>query len=208
MRYKAFWVLAASALVFIFSPQVHAVPVDLSTFEVIDSTVISGPGNSSATIAEDSFMAPVGLLESDLDIPTEALSLTFDYELVIAPYNEDYFDFYFDDLSGPSESFGGYNDSGTENLIYKGTISLDLAPYAGSTLAIAFALNYGIDDGYTYEVLDEWGSPTYIGNEFASTLAISSVQINPVPEPATLFLVGSGVLGIIGFRKRKIAGAT
>jgi len=203
MKFTAFWVLAVSCLLLFFSPQAHAIQVDLSKFE-IDPTVTLGSGNSSATIAEDSdqpWLEHVGLRNSSLDIPIDALSLSFDYELVVAPYNDDYFDFYFGDNSAPSESFGGYNTSGTENLIYAGTISKDLKNFAGNALPfIAFALSWDWYDG-----TDNMGNMA--GNPYASKLIISNVAINPVPEPATLLLLGSGLLGIIGFKKRKISGA-
>lgn len=206
MRFAAFWVIAVSGLFLFFSPQVHAIPVDLSKFDLIDENDISffGTDNSSALIREDTdpaapndpSLGPVSLLDYDLSIPLNALSLSFDYELVIAPYNEDYFDFYFGDLSAPSDWFGGYNDSGTEDLTFAGTISLDLIPYGGSAQPIVFALNYGWYDGY-----DNYGNPA--GDMYASKLTISNVALNPVPEPATLLLLGSGLLGIIGFRKKK-----
>ncbi len=217
MKFTTFWVLAVSCLLSFFSPQVYAIPVDLSKFDLIDENDISffGTDNSSALIREDTNPAapydpsvgPVSLLDFDLRIPLNALSLSFDYELVIAPYNEDYFDFYFGDLSAPSNSYGGHNE-GTENLIYSGTINIALSSHTENTQPIVFALNYGFDDGYTYEELDAMGYPTFVGNEYASTLTITNVKINPVPEPATLLLLGSGLLGIIGYKKRKISGAT
>lgn len=202
MRYNGFWVLAALSVILFFSPQVFAIPVDLSAFDLIDDDdiVYFGPDNSSAIIYEDIIgnapydtstgLGPVTLLDRDLPIPSDALSLTFDYELTVAPGNEDHFDFYFDDLSSPSDWFGGHNNSPAADLIFAGTITKDLTGFAGGDLGIAFALNYGNSD---------------LGLE--SFLTISNVEINPVPEPATLLLLGSGILAMIGYKKRRISGA-
>lgn len=178
--------LATLVFIAVFSAtNVFAFPVDLSTFDVIDDTVtVFGHDNSSATIYEDSTWAPVGLWESDLPVPADAMGFTFNYKLVVASYNEDYFDFYFSDLLGPSDSFGGYNNT-TENLVYAGMITKDLTGFAGSTLPLAFALNYGWSDrGYD------------------SVLTISNVKINPIPEPATLLLISAGLIGLARMRKK------
>jgi hypothetical protein len=184
--------LLLPALVFVlifYAAEVFAVPVDLSIFDTIDPTItIFGPDNSFASIAEDPFWAPVGLWEFDFPIPADALTLTFSYELVVAPNNEDYFDFYFGDLSASSDWFGGYNSSATENLIYAGTIGKNLKGLAGGTLPIAFALNWGWSD---------WG--------YDSVLTISNVKINPIPEPATLLLVSAGLIGMARIRKKLAA---
>lgn len=198
MRRKLSLLLAALVFIAVFSAaNIFAIPVDLSTFDTVDPTVTLGPGISAATIYEDSTWAPVGLWESDLPVPADAMSLTFDYEIVVASYNEDYFDFYFSDLLGPSDSFGGYNNT-TENLIYAGMITKDLTGFAGSSLPLAFALNYGWDDGYDSE-------GNYAGGEFASVLTISNVKINPIPEPATLLLVSAGLIGMARIRKKMAA---
>ena len=202
MSRKLSLLLAALVFIAVFSAtNVFAIPVDLSSFDIIDDTVtIFGPDNSSASIAEDPFWAPVGLWESDFPIPADAMSLTLDYELVVASYNEDYFDFYFSDLSGPSDSFGGYNNT-TENLIYAGMITKDLTGFAGSTLPLAFALNWGWADGYKDFDWDTW-TGEWKGNQLASVLTISNVKINPIPEPATLLLVSVGLIGMARIRKK------
>lgn len=188
MSRKLSLLLAALVFIAVFSAtNVFAIPVDLSSFDIIDDTVtVFGPDNSSVTITE--YWVPDTLLDYDLPVPADAMSLTFDYQLVVAPDNEDYFDFYFGDLSGPSDWFGGHNSSATENLIYAETITKDLTGFAGSTLPLAFALNYGWSDcGYD------------------SVLTISNVQINPIPEPATLLLVSAGLIGMARIRKKLAA---
>lgn len=190
MKSTAFWVIAVSSIFLFSSPQVYAIPVDLNNFNILGPTVSIAADGSSAIISEDSQFAPVGIKNEDFFIPADAQSLSFDYRLVVAPYNEDYFDFYFGDLSAPLVWFGGYND-GPEDLIYSGTIDTALYSYEENSQPIAFALSYGwLDVGYE------------------TVLTISNVQINPVPEPATLLLTACGLLGIMRFRKRKISGAT
>lgn len=170
-------------VLFLFSTNLFASPVDvnLSTFYRIDRTVIIGPNNSSATISEDPEYAPVGLWEPVFSVPANALNLTFNYRLVVAPENEDYFDFYFNS-SIPTRWYGGFEGT------YVGTVTENLTGLSGNDIFLAFALNYG------------WGDGGY-----DSILTISSVQISQVgkiPEPATFLLVMTGLLGMAGIRKK------
>jgi hypothetical protein len=171
---------------FLLIGKAQALPVNLSSFDVVDPTVtVFGPDQSSATILEDpTIFGPVGLWETGLPIPSDATSLTFSYELQVRTGNEDYFDFYFGDLLGPIEWYGGFED------IYSGSITKRLTGFAGGVLPIAFALNYG------------W-------NDFGldSVLTIENVTINQgqVSEPSALLLMSMGLLLLPGLSRRQTA---
>ncbi len=167
-----------------------AVPVDLSGWTATDTVTISEDGYSAIFI-EDQLFGPVSL-STTLDIPADAVSFSFDYELVVAAgYNEDYFDFYLDDLSSYLFTDGGYS-SGTE-IIFSGTYTVELSTYIGENVDIKFAMNWGWND---------WG--------LDSILTISNVDIaggstSPVPEPGTVILLSTGLAGLAGLRKRNRA---
>lgn len=159
-----------------------AIPINLTTFDPYPNDKVDIALNgTSAVIREDDWFAPVSLENYGLFIPENALSLTFNYELVVGADNEDYFDFFILDLSIPDFWVGG--DEGT----YTGTYTYDLAPLRGETVPIVFDLMYGWGDG---------GYESYV--------KISSLDINPVPEPSTIILIAMGIIGLIGFKRRDI----
>jgi hypothetical protein len=163
----------------LFVTPAQAIPLDLSTFDIIDPTVsVYGADSNSATVTEDPFLTPVGLVDTGVLTPADALSLTLSYSLSVLVGNEDFFDFYFGDLSAPEASFGG--GVGT----YSGMLSRSLSGYAGSSLPLAFVLSVGGSD-----------------SQLDSVLTIENVRIveaTSVPEPASglLVIVGLGVLAL------------
>ena len=190
MSRKLSLLLAVLVFITVFSAtNVFAIPVDLSAFErgqnVPMAAVDIASDGSSATFYEDS-IAPISLENESFFIPSDALTLSFDYNLVVAADNEDYFDFYIE-LDEYGYNKLAFWDGGHEGT-YTDTFSYDLTDLRGSTVPVIFDLMYGWDD---------------VGYE--SILKISNVEINPIPEPATLLLVSAGLIGMARIRKKLAA---
>ncbi len=70
-----------------------------------------------------------------------------------------------------------------------GSFTIDLTPYQGQTISLAFGLE----------------SDSYDDKTLISIAQISNVKMEttPVPLPTSFLLLGSGLLGVVGIRKKK-----
>ena len=164
-----------------------AAPIDLSTFDANpESAVRFFDLGYSATLYEDSGAGrinPVSLAYWDFEIPLQALSLSFDYDLHVAGGNTDFFDFYIGNASEPVFEAGG---SGA--FTASGSFNYDLvsAGLAGASVPIIF------------DLMSDWDD-----TDFSSYVTISNVEITVIPIPGTLLLLVSGLMGIWGLSNRK-----
>ena len=153
----------------------HALPVDLVTFSAdpAGNVVISADG-LSATFSEDAIYSPISLSGS-VSAPDAIIGLSFHYELVVAPWNEDYFDFFVGDISAPEFSVGGA--AGDTALVFSGTHSVDLSSSGATSQPVIFDFGFGFGDGG----LD-------------SQLIISNVETAVIPEPRPIALLAMALV--------------
>ena len=178
-----FPVWAVCMSLFLFVAELWAAPVDLREFTADPSTdVYVAVDGAWATIYEDddSGVNPVSLHKDDFPIPAQAVSFSFDYQLVVPSGNKDYFDFYIGDASEPAYTSGGLGE-----FTVSGHFIYDLSGFADPTVPVIFHLMSDWDD-----------------QDFDSYVTISNVQVTCIPIPNALLLLGSGLLGLEALRRR------
>ena len=175
------------ALILAPSLPANATTIDLNDF-FADPTVTVTPDGSLAILAEDPGFSTVllandpGLGDPEVIFAGSGLILTFNYV--------------FDEPAGNNDEFGAFVlssvgvSAGTEYEFFtqdpgSGTVSFDLSGLVGEPfIGMQFQLSSLFSDG-----------------AFTSTATVSNVNV--VPEPATMILVGTGLVGLLGVSRKK-----
>lgn len=92
------------------------------------------------------------------------------------------------------------NEAGNTATVYLESVAVsDNITLSGTDVIVLTGLNAGTYDG-SYELTTQFG-----GNGVRNVTFSASTDVTTTPEPASLALFGTGLLGIVGIARRKLS---
>jgi hypothetical protein len=153
-----------------------SIPLDLSGF-----TGNATESGGTITFVDDFSSNWYEYYNMSYSIPNDAGILSFNYTLDLEPDGiNDYLTFEID-----------YSPIFTITTEGSGGRSFDLSSYQGQTLNLAWVLYWGGD----FDAQGAWAT--------VSNIDLATADVAPVPEPATLLLVGAGLCGLPFLNRKK-----
>lgn len=172
-------------LTFLIGSTTHADQLDLSTFTVDgDVTLLGG----TVTIDETSGLWSSYFYDDFFAVDSNALELSFDFSLLSGADDIDWLVMTVDD---GTNYWYDLEITGTQS----GSHVFDLTSYQGSSISLTFGLEADMFD------LDLGSIATFTNFDISYDTTQSS---DPVPEPASLILLATGLVGLAGFYRKKL----
>jgi hypothetical protein len=177
MKNFSLWLLLFFS-VLLWGTFASAIPLDLTGFTADPSVSESG---GRVDFNENIDYAAIYFFNDNFFIGADDTILSFDFDFLLGPGDfDDYLTF---ELNFGSEFDVDINTTG-------GHFEIDVSPFQEDTVSLAWGLIWNGDS--------DAGTTASIYNiDMASAAA-------PVPEPATLILMGSGLVALVGVRRKKL----
>lgn len=158
-----------------------ATPVNLDTF-------IADPGVSESggviTLTEDINYSAIYFWNDAFAVPADALALSFDYSLILGTGNDDWLVAVIDTaddgfIDWPDDYYMEISNLGS------GSWSINMTGFQDQTIFLGFGLESNDLD-------------------IGTVATISNLDLEPVPEPASVILMGSGLVCLFGIARKKL----
>lgn len=191
MMKKIFIPLLVTFLCF-YVTVISASAVPFATLNVLDTNIRVGESfDVEVWVDGDGLPASEELLAFGFDTVTSGTLFSYDSYTIESGFFDASDPFNSDNVAG--SVFPGIPD----NNVLLATLSFTAISDGTDTLQVL-----GIADGLFYGLFYE-NVNTFVQSDFNINI-MTDINVAPVPEPATIFLLGFGLIGLIWFRRKNI----